>query len=132
MTRIVLDHISLSVGDMARARAFYEKALAPIGFTVLMEFPASMTGTVDVAGLGVEGKPYFWLSASGRQTPATHIAFGVETRAEVDAFYEASITAGGTDNGAPGIREIYHPTYYGAFVRDPEGHNIEAVCHAPE
>ena len=132
MTHHVLDHISLSVSDLAEAKAFYAAALTPLGFTVMMEFPASMTGTVDVAGLGTGGKPYFWLSASGKQTPATHIAFGVETRAEVDAFYEAALAAGGTDNGAPGLRPMYHPDYYGAFVRDPDGHNIEAVCHNPE
>ena len=132
MTRHVIDHISLNVEDIARAKDFYGKALAPLGFTLMMEFPASMTGTVDVAGYGVEGKPYFWLSGAGRQTPHFHIAFGAETRAEVDAFYAAAMAAGGIDNGPPGIREMYHPTYYGAFVLDPEGHNIEAVCHAPE
>jgi len=132
MTHHAIDHMSLSVEDFARAKDFYGKALAPLGWTLIMEVPAELTGTVDGAGFGVGGKPFFWLAGGGRQTPHAHIAFGCETRAEVDAFYKAAMAAGGKDNGPPGIREMYHPNYYGAFVWDPEGHNIEAVCHAPE
>lgn len=132
MTRHAIDHISLNVEDIARAKTFYAKALAPLGFSLMMEFPASVTGSVDVAGFGYQEKPFFWLSASGRQTPHTHIAFGADSRAMVDAFHAAAIAAGGTDNGPPGVRAMYHPSYYGAFVLDPEGQNIEAVCHAPE
>src|SRR5690606_16655580 len=114
------------------AKSFYSKALAPLGITVLMEFPAEQTGTGSpVCGLGREGKPAFWLQGGGTTTPPTHVAFAARNRAEVDAFYRAALEAGATDNGAPGLRPQYHPNYYGAFVRDPEGHNIEAVCHCP-
>ncbi|MCW2309453.1 catechol 2,3-dioxygenase-like lactoylglutathione lyase family enzyme [Rhodobium gokarnense] len=132
MSHHVIDHISLNVADYERAKAFYAQALAPLGFSLAMEVTAEMTGSFDGAGLGVDGKPFFWLMGTGRQTPIQHIAFGAESRALVDAFYEAALAAGGTDNGAPGLRLHYHPNYYGAFVLDPEGHNIEAVCHAPE
>jgi len=129
MTRHFLDHVQLSVEDYTRAKAFYAKALEPLGFSLMMEFPPDkpMHG-----GFGAEGKPFFWITSGARQTPPTHIAFGAPSRAVVDAFYAAAMAAGGTDNGPPGLREMYHPTYYGAFVRDPEGHNIEAVCHDPE
>lgn len=132
MTRHILDHISLSVADFAGAKAFYTAALAPLGIAPMIEFSAEVTGSADVVGFGTEGKPFFWLVAKGKQTPDQHIAFGTDTRAEVDAFYEAALAAGGKDNGPPGLRPLYHPDYYGAFVRDPDGHNIEAVCHAPE
>jgi catechol 2,3-dioxygenase-like lactoylglutathione lyase family enzyme len=127
-----VDHTSLSVADFAKAKAFYVAALKPLGITVLMEFPKAVTGNVDVAGLGSNGKPFFWLAAAGKTTPRIHIAFTANSRAEVDAFYKAAIDAGGTDNGPPGIRAMYHPTYYGAFVLDADGHNVEAVCHKPE
>ena len=131
MTRQFIDHTGISVADFARAKTFYAAALAPLGMTLMMEVPASVTGSVDAAGFGAEGKPFFWLASGGKQTH-THIAFGANSRADVDAFYKAAMAAGGTDNGPPGIRAHYHPTYYGAFVLDPEGHNIEAVCHAAE
>ena len=87
---------------------------------------------MPAAGFGIEGKPFLWLSPKGRQTPCQHLAFGAPNRAAVNAFYQAALAAGATDNGAPGVRPHYHPNYYGAFVYDPEGQNIEAVCHAPE
>ncbi len=118
----VLDHIGLTVSDYARAKAFYTQALAPLGITPLMEFGS------DAAGFG-RHKPYFWIAAGSATTPI-HIAFGASTRAEVDAFYKAALAAGAKDNGAPGVRAHYHPDYYGAFVLDPDGHNVEAVCHA--
>lgn len=127
----LIDHISLNVEDIERAKAFYGVALAPLGVTLIMELPASITGSVDVAGFGTGGKPFFWLSAGGRQTPPMHVAFGTDERGVVDAFHKVALDAGGTDNGGPGVRAIYHPNYYGAFVLDPEGHNIEAVCHNP-
>ncbi len=127
----MIDHTGLSVSDFAAARAFYDKALAPIGASMLMMVPEEFTGGVKVAGYGRE-RPVFWLHEGEKQTPPIHIAFTADTRAEVDAFYEAAMAAGGTDNGAPGLRPHYHPDYYGAFVRDPDGHNIEAVCHKPE
>ena len=126
----VLDHIGLSISDFARAKSFYTAALAPLGIKVLMEFDKATTGNVDVAGFG-RSKPDFWIAANGPSTPL-HIAFGSPTRALVDAFYAAAIAAGGKDNGAPGLRPHYHENYYGAFVIDPDGHNVEAVCHAAE
>lgn len=126
---IEIDHTSLSVSDFSAAKAFYTAALAPLGIGVVMEFPASVTGNVDVAGLGPEGRPFFWLANAGKTTPRVHLAFRAETRAQVDAFHKAALAAGGTDNGAPGLRPMYHPSYYGAFVLDPDGNNIEAVCH---
>ncbi len=128
MADIIIDHFGLSVGDLARSRAFYDAALAPIGMVAMMEFP--IDNGQSTIGYG-KGKPIFWISGGARTTPHMHIAFQVETRDEVDAFHAAALAAGATDNGGPGLREMYHPTYYGAFVLDPEGHNVEAVCHRP-
>jgi catechol 2,3-dioxygenase-like lactoylglutathione lyase family enzyme len=127
-----IDHTSLSVSDFAAAKAFYSAALKPLGISVLMEFPKAMTGDFDIAGLGSNGKPFLWLAGAGKTTPRVHLAFAANNRAEVDAFYAAAIAAGGKDNGKPGLRTQYHPTYYGAFVLDADGHNVEAVCHTPE
>ena len=128
----MLDHLGIPVSDVSRAKAFYVKALAPLGISVIMEVTAEQTGNGDAVGLGAEGKPFFWFGGPEEQVASTHIAFAAPDRATVDRFYEAAIAAGGTDNGGPGLRPIYHPDYYGAFVLDPDGHNIEAVCHAPE
>jgi catechol 2,3-dioxygenase-like lactoylglutathione lyase family enzyme len=128
---VEIDHTGLSVSDYAAAKKFYAEALAPLGMAVRMEFPASVTGSVDVCGLGPEGRPFFWLSSGCKQTPRFHIAFRADSRAMVDAFHKAAMAAGGKDNGGPGVREMYHPNYYAAFVLDPDGHNIEAVCHMP-
>jgi len=127
-----IDHTSLSVSDFAAAKTFYTAALKPLGISVLREFPKAMTGDFDVAGLGCNGKPFFWLAGAGKTTPGVHMAFAANSRAEVDAFHAAAIAAGGKDNGKPGIRAQYHPAYYGAFVLDADGHNVEAVCHRPE
>lgn len=121
-----LDHIGLHVSDFARAKAFYTAALQPLGIKVQMEFAENG----GVAGLG-RCKPEFWIS-EGEPTSPFHIAFAAANRAEVDAFYAAAMAAGAKDNGGPGLRPQYHPNYYGAFVIDPDGHNIEAVCHHPE
>ncbi len=122
----MLDHVGLNVSDYDRSRAFYEQAPAPLGFSLLME-PIPRTG-----GFGPQGKPWFWITDQRRPVSENvHVAFTVQDRSTVDAFHTAALEAGGTDNGAPGIREIYHPTYYGAYVLDPDGNNIEAVCHAP-
>jgi catechol 2,3-dioxygenase-like lactoylglutathione lyase family enzyme len=118
-----LDHIGLDVSDYSASKAFYEQALAPLGMRCIME---------PVAGVGGFGDdfPFFWIGERGRGPDSgTHVAFTAPDRATVDAFHEATLAAGGSDHGAPGIREIYHPTYYGAFVLDPDGNNIEAVCH---
>ena len=127
----MIDHTGVTVSDFARSKAFYRQALGAIGYELLLEFPASVTGHADVAGFGEPPKPDFWISASTPNRPAVHVAFRVPSRALVDAFHAAALTAGGRDNGAPGLRPHYHPDYYGAFVLDPDGHNIEAVCHAP-
>ncbi len=129
--RLVLDHISLSVADITKAKAFYLKALEPLGMELVGEFGADGEG-VAYAGFGIGRKGSLWLAEKGQQSPSTHICFRATSRAQVRAFHEAALAAGGTDNGAPGIREIYHPEYYAAFVLDPEGHNIEAVTFEPE
>ena len=118
----MLDHVSLSVRDFGASRAFYEPSLAALGYQIVMEFP-------HAAGFGVGGKPTFWIAQREPVGTGAHVAFTVDDRATVDAFHAAALAAGGTDNGAPGLREHYHPTYYGAFVLDPDGNNIEAVCH---
>jgi catechol 2,3-dioxygenase-like lactoylglutathione lyase family enzyme len=125
----MIDHTGFNVSDAKKSRAFYEAALAPLGYAVLMEIPKEHTGGVVVLGMGVAPKPDLWLAEGKVQEPRLHIAFRAKNHAEVDAFYKAAIAAGGTDNGPPGPRPHYHPKYYGAFVRDPDGHNIEAVCH---
>jgi catechol 2,3-dioxygenase-like lactoylglutathione lyase family enzyme len=127
-----LDHISLSVSNFAAAKAFYTAALSPLGISVQMEVSKEGGSDFDAAGFGTAGKPFFWVAGGGKSTPHVHIAFAAANRAEVDAFYKAAIAAGGKDNGAPGLREHYHPAYYGAFVLDADGNNIEAVCHKPE
>lgn len=127
----MIDHTGLVVSDFERSKRFYSEALAPIGYAKLAEFPASITGHTDVAGFGEPPKPDFWISRGTPNQPPIHIAFRVGSRALVEAFYQAALAAGGRDNGAPGLRPHYHPNYYGAFVLDPDGHNIEAVCHEP-
>ncbi len=125
----MIDHTGVGVSNFAKSKSFYSAALGPIGYAMLMEIPASVTGSVDVAGFGEAPKPDFWISGGNPNKPPIHVAFRVNSRAVVDAFYKAAIEAGGVDNGPPGIRAHYHPNYYGAFVLDPDGHNIEAVCH---
>ena len=120
----MIDHTGVSVTDVAKSTAFYRAALAPLGYGVLMEFDGA-------AGLGVAPKPDFWIGQATPNEPRVHVAFRADTRAVVDAFYKAALAAGGRDNGPPGPRPNYHDNYYGAFVLDPDGHNIEAVCHAP-
>lgn len=119
----MIDHLGLHVRDLQRSVAFYTKALAPLGYTHMMTFEQE-------AGFG-PGKPELWIVAGKAPTDSIHVAIRAKGRAEVRAFYEAAIAAGGTDNGPPGVRADYHPDYYAAFVKDPDGHNIEAVCHDP-
>lgn len=127
-----IDHLGLQVGDYARALRFYTRALAPLGMSIVMQVTNEDSGgSYEGSGFGRGGKPSFWLQAGKTTTPRLHVAFIAETRAAVDRFFEAALAAGGVDNGEPGIRAHYHPNYYGAFVLDPEGHNIEAVCHKP-
>ena len=128
----MIDHTGVTVSDFIASKAFYDAALAAIGYAKLMEFGPEITGTTSVAGYGEPPKPDFWIAAGTPNRPAIHVAFRVGTRAQVRAFHAAALAAGGTCNGPPGLRTHYHPTYYGAFVHDPDGHNIEAVCHDPE
>ena len=128
----MIDHVGFPVSDYRRSKVFYEKALAPLGYTLVMEVDADVTGSGAVAaGFGVNDKPDFWIGGEGGLDKPLHVAIVAKDRATVDAFYKAALAAGGIDNGAPGLRPHYHPDYYGAFVRDPDGHNIEAVCHRP-
>jgi catechol 2,3-dioxygenase-like lactoylglutathione lyase family enzyme len=128
----MLDHIGFAVADFDRSRAFYRDALAPLSIVPIMEVTAEQTGGEAHAGFGADGKPFFWIGTGKAPGGSTHVAFTAASRAIVDAFYAAAIRAGGSDNGAPGLRPHYHPDYYGAFVLDPDGNNIEAVCHKPE
>lgn len=128
----MLDHLGISVTDYARAKTFYAQVLAPLGIGLIMEPTLEqMEAGGAAAGFGREGKPFFWIS-SNDHSGRSHVAFAVNDRATVDRFHATALAAGAHDNGAPGVRPHYHPNYYGAFVLDPDGHNIEAVCHAPE
>jgi catechol 2,3-dioxygenase-like lactoylglutathione lyase family enzyme len=126
----MIDHVGFPVSDYARSKAFYQNALAPLGYTLIMEVQQNEQDA-KAAGFGANGKPDFWIGGEGGLNRAMHIAIAARDRAAVDAFYRAAMAAGARDNGAPGLRPHYHANYYGAFVLDPDGHNIEAVCHAP-
>jgi catechol 2,3-dioxygenase-like lactoylglutathione lyase family enzyme len=121
----MIDHTGVAVSNFGKSKPFYAAALAPLGYALLMEFE-------QFAGFGIAPKPDFWIAEGSPNVPPIHVAFRADSRAQVDAFYRAALAAGGRDNGAPGLREHYHPNYYGAFVLDPDGHNIEAVCHTPQ
>jgi catechol 2,3-dioxygenase-like lactoylglutathione lyase family enzyme len=125
----MIDHIGFSVSDYPRAKAFYEKALAPLGYVLVMEVQQD-ANDAPAAGFGVGGKPDFWIGGEGGLNKPVHIAITAKDRPAVEAFYKAAIAAGARDNGPPGLRPHYHANYYGAFVLDFDGHNIEAVCHA--
>lgn len=120
----MIDHIGIPVSDFARAVAFYTKALAPLGYAHVMTFE-------QAAGFGPGGKPELWIEGGHSPKDHVHVAIRTSSRAVVRAFHEAALAAGGTDHGAPGVRPQYHEHYYGAFVLDPDGHNVEAVCHEP-
>jgi catechol 2,3-dioxygenase-like lactoylglutathione lyase family enzyme len=121
----VIDHVIIGASDFEASKAFYARALAPLGMSAVMEFPGGV-------GYGKEGKPWFWVTEREAPKGSLHVAFAAPDRATVDAFHREALAAGASDNGAPGLREHYHPSYYGAFVLDPDGHNIEAVTHRPE
>jgi catechol 2,3-dioxygenase-like lactoylglutathione lyase family enzyme len=121
----MLDHVTIGVSDIELSKKFYDRALLPLEITRLYGEGERF------AGYGIRPKAFFWIGWRDNPQSGAHIAFAAKDRATVERFYEAAIKAGGTDNGRPGIREHYHPNYYGAFVLDPDGHNIEAVCHAP-
>ena len=122
---MILDHIGVAVRDFGKSSTFYRRALAPLGVETVLEGDGW-------AMLGRDGRPEFWIGMHGIPPGPIHIAFRAETREQVRAFHRAALAAGGRDNGAPGLRPRYHPNYYGAFVYDPDGHNVEAVCHQPE
>lgn len=129
----MIDHLGFTVADFERSLGFYRSVLATLGYAVVMEVTPDMTGRdTRHAGFGKDGKPDFWIGSGGAPTRnGLHLAFVAEDRAAVEAFHAAALAAGAQDNGAPGLRPLYHPHYYGAFVIDPDGHNIEAVCHKP-
>ena len=127
----MIDHITFGVTDFARSVAFYDRAFAPLGVARLFDVPLEHTNGVKVTGYG-DDRPWFWIAEEDATTGKLHIALAAPDHASVDAFYTEALRAGGTDNGAPGPRPHYHPHYYGAFVLDPDGHNIEAVCHNPQ
>jgi catechol 2,3-dioxygenase-like lactoylglutathione lyase family enzyme len=124
----MLDHLGIDVSDFDESRAFYERALAPLGMEVVMEPFSGLAGFGPTEGMR---KPYFWIGTRHEPQSGVHVAFTASDRASVDAFHAAALAAGAKDNGGPGVREIYHPHYYGAFVLDPDGNNVEAVCHTP-
>ncbi|MGH6865308.1 MAG: VOC family protein [Methyloceanibacter sp.] len=136
----MIDHIGIAASDLARATDFYLKALTPLGYGIVMEVSAEETGNGGAVGFGPpgapedfqSGKPSFWISEGPVSKDShVHVAFVAKSRAAVDAFYRAALAAGGRDNGAPGLRPHYHANYYGVFVFDPDGNNVEAVCHVP-
>jgi catechol 2,3-dioxygenase-like lactoylglutathione lyase family enzyme len=120
----VLDHVGIRVSDFEQSRRFFAQALSPLGYELIRE------PSVSAAGFGQQGKPDFWIHQGDRGQPV-HIAFAASERASVDAFHEEALAAGGRNNGGPGLRPQYHQSYYAAFVFDPDGNNIEAVCHEP-
>lgn len=125
----MIDHTGISVSNYEKSKKFYEDALKPIGYKMLMEVPREYTDGVGVCGFGEEPKPDFWISEGQPNKPHVHVAFRVSSQKMVDEFYAAALAAGGRDNGKPGPRPHYHEKYYGAFILDPDGHNIEAVFH---
>ncbi|MDX2276613.1 MAG: VOC family protein [Hyphomonadaceae bacterium] len=132
---MALDHVSVGVTNATRSKAFYDAVLAPLGMAPI--FPVEIAGRLVGVGYGANNKPSFWIQLPINHQPASmgngvHIAFSAPNRAAVDAFYLAALDQGGVEDGAPGLRSEYHPDYYAAFVRDPDGNKIEAVSHAHE
>lgn len=127
----ILDHIGFPIADYQRSLTFYTKALAPLGIVLLKEVKFSEEDDDGYAGFG-RSRPQFWIGTGKTLTGRLHVAFAAQNRQEVHAFYDAALAAGGKDNGPPGLRPHYHANYYGGFIIDPDGHNIEAVTHLPE
>ena len=125
----MIDHTGISVSSFERSKAFYQKALAPLGYTLQLEFSQTAGFRAAIAGKQDDPGGDFWITEGEPFSPKSHIAFRAESRDEVNAFYRAAIAAGGSDNGAPEVCSDYHENYYAGFVLDPDGYNIEAVCH---
>ena len=128
----MIDHIGFTVSDFPRSRAFYLKVLAPLGFVPVMDVTKEQSGGYEGTGFGPPQRPHFWIGTGESHGGSMHVAFTAATREDVNRFYETAIAAGARDNGPPGLRPHYHTNYYGAYVIDPDGNNVEAVCHAPE
>ncbi len=128
----MIDHTGLNISNPVKSKTFYDQALGVLGYRVLIEIPKEFVEGKAVYGYGVAPKADFWTAEGTPNTPRVHVAFRADTRKQVDEFYKAALAAGGKDNGAPGLRPHYHENYYGAFVFDPDGHNIEVVCHDPQ
>lgn len=125
----MIDHVGYAVTDYKASLEFYKAALAPLNYKLMMEVPAAVTGTFDAAGFGDGARSDFWISGGAKQPSSVHLCFRASSKEQVDAFYAAALKAGGKDNGKPGLRPHYHANYYGAFVYDLDGHNVEAVFH---
>lgn len=128
----MIDHTTFAVANLEQSKAFYAQAMAPLGISLLVDITREQTGGVAFAGFGANGKAFFWIGDGTPAVSGVHIAFQAASREAVDAFHAAALAAGGKDNGSPGLRPHYHPSYYGAFVLDPDENNIEAVCHTPD
>jgi catechol 2,3-dioxygenase-like lactoylglutathione lyase family enzyme len=128
----VIDHMGIGADDFETSKSFYDAALASVGIVPIVTLTPDQTGGYRGVGYGVDGRPFFWLGSGGARGTGMHVAFSASSRAQVDAFYDAALKSGGRDNGPPGLRPYYHPSYYAAFVLDPDGINVEAVCHSSE
>ena len=128
----MLDHVGIPVSNFERSKEFFMLALKPLGYGLIIEVSSQETGDNNHAGFGAGKRPQFWIGTGKPIKGRVHFAFQAKSREAVRAFYDAALKAGGTDNGAPGLRPHYHANYYGAFVFDPDGHNIEAVCRDAE
>ena len=128
----MFDHVGFPVSNYKKSKSFYIQALQPLGFGLVIEVSSERSGDNAHAGFGTEGRPRFWIGAGTPIKGQMHVAFKAKNRRAVEQFYEAALKAGGKDNGTPGLRPHFHENYYGAFVLDPDGHNIEAVCHLPK
>ncbi len=127
----MIDHMGITVGDIGKSKAFYRQVLGALGYVLCTDRPSSAGfGVIEGHGKCADPAGDFWISEGTPTTPRIHVAFNAATRADVDAFFAAGLAAGGIDNGAPGLRAQYHRSYFAAFVLDPDGYNIEAVCHA--
>jgi catechol 2,3-dioxygenase-like lactoylglutathione lyase family enzyme len=127
----MLDHVGIPVSDFKRSKGFYMQVLKPLGYDLVMEVSSKETNGKNHAGFGSGKRPQFWIGTGTPIKGQVHFAFLAKSRDAVREFYDAAMKAGGKDNGAPGLRPHYHENYFGAFVLDPDGHNIEAVCHTP-